>query len=153
TTGRLKHVGTNQIGRYAVHFHHDFGPRQSPANGHQFTLVGNVVDHARKWGVTVHNSHYGLVQNNVVYTTRGAGIVTEDGSESFNVFDHNFAVRVDGTGEFTGPSGYGGPSADSGAEGDGFWFRGTNNYVRNNVAANGESYSFALAPYGPASVR
>src|SRR5678815_577065 len=72
-------------------------------------------------------------------------IATEDGSESFNVFDHNFALR-----------GMGEPN-DSvsearmalGTEGVGFWFRGPNNFVRNNVAANyqnpttGASYGLA----------
>jgi hypothetical protein len=128
---------TNHIGRYAIHVHHLSGPLPSPANGYQFTLVGNAVDGGSvetkfKWGITVHGSHYGLIQDNVVYNYNGAAVATEDGSESFNVFDHNFALR-----------GMGEPN-DSvsearmalGTEGVGFWFRGPNNYVRNNVAAN-----------------
>ena len=65
---------------------------------------------------------------------------------SFNVFDHNFALR-----------GMGEPN-DSvsearmalGTEGVGFWFRGPNNFVTNNVAANYQnptteaSYGFAI---------
>ena len=98
--GQVTRLGTNQIGRYAIHFHHYFGPRKTPANGYQFTLIGNAVDGAPNWGVTVHNSHYGLVQDNVVYNTHGAGIVTEDGTESFNVFDHNFAMRSAGIRRF-----------------------------------------------------
>jgi hypothetical protein len=128
---------TNLIGRYPVHMHHLGGPMATPSNGYQFTLVGNAVDGGSvetkfKWGITVHASHYGLIQDNVVYNYNGAGIATEDGSESFNVFDHNFTLR-----------GMGEPN-DSvsearmamGTEGVGFWFRGPNNYVRNNVAAN-----------------
>ena len=128
---------TNLIGRYPVHMHHLAGPMATPVNGYQFTLVGNAVDGGSaetkfKWGVTVHGTHYGLVQDNVVYNYNGASFATEDGSESFNVFDHNFALR-----------GIGEPN-DSvsearmamGTEGVGFWFRGPNNYVRNNVAAN-----------------
>jgi len=128
---------TNHIGRYPIHMHHLSGPLPTPANGYQFTLVGNAVDGGSvettfKWGITVHGSHYGLIQDNVVYNYNGAAVATEDGSESFNVFDHNFALR-----------GMGEPS-DSvsearmalGTEGVGFWFRGPNNYVRNNVAAN-----------------
>ena len=38
-------------------------PRTTPANGYQFTLVGNAVDGSPKWGITVHRSHYGLVQD------------------------------------------------------------------------------------------
>jgi hypothetical protein len=143
--GHLVRFGTNQIGRYAIHFHHDFGPKSTPANGHQFTLIGNSVDGAPKWGITVHNSHYGLLRDNVVYDTRGAGIVTEDGTESFNVFDHNFALRSEGSGEFAPRSGYGGPLPDPGGEGAGFWFRGPNNYIRENVAANADAFGFGLA--------
>ena len=128
---------SNHIGRYPVHMHHLSGPLPTPANGYQFTFVGNAVDGGSaetrfKWGVAVHGTHYGLVQDNVVYNYNGAAIATEDGSESFNVFDHNFVMR-----------GMGEPN-DSvsearmamGTEGVGFWFRGPNNYVRNNVAAN-----------------
>jgi len=151
--GKLTKLGTNQIGRYAIHFHHDFGPQQTPANGYQFTLVGNAVDSAPKWGVTVHNSHYGLIENNVVYNTHGAGIVTEDGTESFNVFDHNFAMRSGGSGDFAPRSGYSGAGADPGGEGAGFWFRGPNNYIRNNVAANADTFGFGLAAGALGDVR
>ncbi len=151
--GKLSKLGSNQIGRYAIHFHHDFGPRQTPANGYQFTLIGNAVDSAPKWGVTVHNSHYGLIENNVVYNTHGAGIVTEDGTESFNVFDHNFAMRSGGSGDFAPRSGYSGAGADPGGEGAGFWFRGPNNYIRNNVAANADTFGFGLAAGALGDVR
>jgi G8 domain len=143
--GHLVRFGKNQIGRYAIHFHHDFGPRSTPANGYQFTLVGNSVDGAPKWGITVHDSHYGLVRDNVVYDTRGAGVVAEDGTESFNVFDHNFALRSEGSGDFAPRSGYAGPQPDPGGEGAGFWFRGPNNYIRGNVAANADAFGFGLA--------
>ena len=132
---------TNHIGRYPIHFHHLSGPLPTPANGFQFTLLGNAVDGGSvetkfKWGITVHGSHYGLIQDNVVYNYNGASVATEDGSESFNVFDHNFAIR--GIGEPNEPMSV--PPVEArmamGTEGVGFWFRGPNNYVRNNVAAN-----------------
>lgn len=151
--GQVSHFGTNQIGRYAIHFHHYFGPKTTPANGYQFTLIGDSVDGAPKWGITVHNSHYGLVQDNIVYNTKGAGIVTEDGTESFNVFEHNFSMRSEGSGEFAPRSGYGGAAPDPGGEGAGFWFRGPNNYIRNNVAANGDVFGFGLAPGALGNIR
>jgi hypothetical protein len=147
--GRALRVGTNQIGRYAIHFHHTFGPSAKPANGFQFTLIGNAVVAPAKWGITIHNTHYGLVRDNVVYNSRGAAIVTEDGNESFNVFDHNFAVRSIGSGDATPRGGYGGGGPDPGSEGSAFWFSGPNNYVRNNVAANADAFGFSLA--GPAT--
>jgi hypothetical protein len=143
--GRAQRVGTNQIGRYAIHFHHNFGPKSGPANGYQFTLIGNAVVGPAKWGITIHNTHYGLVQDNVVYNARGAAIVTEDGTESFNVFDHNFTVRAHGAADAAPRSGYGGSGPDPGADGSGFWFSGPNNYIRNNVAANADVFGFSLA--------
>jgi hypothetical protein len=143
--GTPMRVGTNQIGRYAIHFHHNFGPENAPSNGYQYTLIGNAVRGAAKWGITIHNTHFGLVQDNVVYDTKGAAIVTEDGSESFNVFDHNFAVRAEGAGDNAPRSGYGGGAPDLGGDGSGFWFSGPNNYVRNNVAASADMSGFSLA--------
>jgi hypothetical protein len=143
--GTVRRTGTNQIGRYSLHFHHTFGPTMPQANGHQFTIVGNAIDDASKWGITVHNSHYGLIQDNVVYNSRGAGIVAEDGTESFNVFDHNFSMRSEGSGDFAPRSGYGGAQADPGGEGVGFWLRGPNNVVRNNVAADVDAVGFGIA--------
>jgi hypothetical protein len=35
---------SNQIGRYPVHFHHLAGPAATPANGCQYTFIGNAVD-------------------------------------------------------------------------------------------------------------
>jgi hypothetical protein len=150
--GRALRVGTNQIGRYAVHFHHNFGPAASPGNGYQFTLIGNAVIAPAKWGITIHNTHFGLVRDNVVYNSRGASIVTEDGTESFNVFDHNFAVRSQGSGDAAPRGGYGGGGPDPGAEGSAFWFSGPNNYIRNNVAANADVFGFSLAGF-PGLVR
>ena len=68
---------SNHIGRYPIHMHHLSGPLPTPANGYQFTLLGNAVDGGSvetkfKWGVTVHGSHYGLIQDNVVYNYNGA---------------------------------------------------------------------------------
>ncbi len=151
--GAVRHVGTNQIGRYSLHFHHAFGPKTPPANGYQFTLIGNAIDDASKWGITIHNSHYGLIQDNVVYNSRGAGIVAEDGTESFNVFERNFAIRSEGSGEFAPRSGYGGATNDPGGEGAGFWLRGPNNILRNNVAANVDVFGYGLAAGGLGTVR
>jgi hypothetical protein len=150
--GRALRIGRNQIGRYALHFHHAFGPTRPQANGHQFTVIGNAVHGAAKWGIAVHRSHYGLVQDNVVFDTRGGGIVTEDGSESFNVFDHNLSIQsVAGRGASADP-GYA-SGVEVGGDGAGFWFRGPNNHVRSNVAAGGETLGFALPAASLGTVR
>ena len=78
--------------------------------------------------------------------------MTEDGTESFNVFDHNFSVQSIGN-QSPIDSGYGAPGLDLGGEGAGFWFRGPNNYIRNNVAANGQKSGFALPAAALGTVR
>ncbi|MDA1012843.1 MAG: hypothetical protein O3A00_00145 [Planctomycetota bacterium] len=130
--GDVTHIGTNQIARYSLHAHHLLGPQTPQANGQQFTIVGNSLTwpgqgtangaNTKKWGIVLHASHYGLVQQNVLRDIADAGIVAEDGSESHNLFERNFVA-----------SGWSGKTLDqSGA----FWFRGFNNSVRGNVAAN-----------------
>ena len=121
----------NHIGRYPIHAHHLFGPTTTPASGYQFTLLGNAIDggstnHRFKWGIAIHDSHYGLIKQNVLYNWAGSLVMFEDGSESFNVVEGNFAVRSKGTGD----------RLVEGVEGGGFWFKGPNNYVRGNVAAD-----------------
>jgi hypothetical protein len=119
-------VGTNQIGRYPIHMHHVMGPVTPPGSGYQYVLKGNAVEETTKWAITLHNTHFGLVQDNVVFKSGGSCIMTEDGSESRNVIDRNFAVGSWGSGGRLG----------EGREGGGFWFKGVDNIVTNNVAAN-----------------
>src|SRR5262249_36185826 len=77
----------------------------------------------------------GLVQDNIVFNVKGAGIVTEDGSETQNVIDHNFVVRSENATSLTVVDG--GINADPlGRRGNGFWFRSPGNVVRNNVVAD-----------------
>ncbi len=121
---------TNHVGRYPLHIHHLIGSATAPSNGYQFTLQGNVVErnpevnpYSAKWAIVIHASHYGLIKDNVTYRSTNAGIATEDGSETGNVFDHNFVVWN------TGP----------GAHYDflaGFTLRGPNNTVKNNVSVD-----------------
>ena len=151
TTFNDLNTTTNHIGRYSLHIHHLFGPVPTVDPEYQFRLVGNSVHDEgattppQKWGITLHGSHYGLVQDNVVFNLGGAGVVTEDGSESFNVFDHNFVAKITSNG---GRDEHEDQQRGIAREGVGFWFRGPNNRVRNNVAANlGEDAGDVEASY------
>lgn len=123
--GRVTRVGTNQIARYPLHLHHVLGAPNPTNTGYQFQLIGNVIDGGRKWGLVLHDSHYGLVKDNVVYNLQTAGIVTEEGSESYNVVERNFVTGVD--------------------KGDGFWINGARNYFRDNVVGRANT-GFWLPP-------
>jgi hypothetical protein len=139
-SGNVTHLGTNEGGRYPVYFNHLAGPTTTPTDGYQFTFLGNSVycpltPMVFKWGLVVNDSHYGLIQDNVVYNWDGAGIVTESGNETGNVFEHNFVVRIEGDGTRPGAVSQV-AQGNGGNEGLGFWFRGPGNIVRDNVAAD-----------------
>jgi hypothetical protein len=151
SSGHATHIGSNQVGRYSLHLHHLFGPASPAPNSYQYVLIGNAIDGGTRWGITIHNTHYGLVQDNVIYNAAGAGIMTEDGSETANVIQNNFIVRAWGTGHERGDGRQG--SNDWGWEGSGIWLRGPDNYVRNNVIANVNSFAVTLMMLGVSSVR
>ncbi len=142
--GDVTHVGTNQIGRYAVHFHHLSGPENPTNTGYQFKFIGNTVDGSKKWGVAIHDSSWGLIDGNVVYNAQGAGIVTEDGTEIGNSFVNNITIRMQGTHE---DGKYGTFEGDYGAGGSGFWFRAGGNNVVGNVAADSTYAGFVIDGY------
>lgn len=88
--GNVTQVGTNQIARYGLwHRHHHHGP---------FMLHGCVYhgDGKSKWPITIHGSHDGLVEANVVYHYLGSGVVEEDGTETNNTYRGNFICRSRG---------------------------------------------------------
>lgn len=127
-------IGSNQIGRYSLHLHH-LTPEVS--DGPSFNVEGCVFDGSPRWGLGVHDTHYGRVAGNVAYDCIGAGFVTEDGSESGNVFDGNMAILCRGSGDSPISSK---PTRnellDTAHEGTGFWARAGRNSWINNVAAN-----------------
>ncbi len=136
---------SNQVGRYALHLHHLMGVIGKPAGSYQYILIGNAIDRSSKWGITIHDTHYGWIRSNIMYNTPGAGIMTEDGSESFNRIENNYAIYTIGTGDERGDSRQ--YQNDWGFEGSGIWLRGPNNYVRNNIVANSNSFAYSVMPF------
>ncbi|MEZ4510507.1 MAG: G8 domain-containing protein [Chloroflexota bacterium] len=133
----------NQKGRYPLHAHHLIGPVTPLPNGYQFMIYGNVVDFGpenreqdRKWGITIHGSHFGLIEQNIVDYASGAAIVTEDASETGNEFLYNFVVRVvGGNGERFEDQDVS-DGSKLGRAGIAYWFNGGGgNVYRHNVAA------------------
>ncbi|MEZ4664492.1 MAG: hypothetical protein R2911_43725 [Caldilineaceae bacterium] len=100
------------------------------ASGYQFALVGNVIDferpnrgQGRKWGLALHDSHYGLVEQNIVDYAVGAGLVTEDGSETGNRIVRNFVVRVVGGNNERSEDRDPGDNSKLGRAGVAYWFQ------------------------------
>lgn len=132
---------TNQLGRYANHKHYVMTPVNS---------FGNVILNARKWGLTVHASNNGSYYNNVIANAGGAGIMTEDGTETGNVFDHNLVIGTVGTGDDRGDQRQ--AQNDWGWEGSCGWFRAATSTVRNNIFANCNGHAVTYMPIGAPDV-
>lgn len=118
----------NHIGRYAIHLHHLDNTAPFLANGERFLVSGNAIDGSPKWGIAVHDTHYGRVVDNVVYNADGAGIVQEDGSETGNEFLYNFVVRNDGDGDRIDER-RNISESEVGQEGASYWMRSWNETV------------------------
>jgi hypothetical protein len=130
--GNVTHVGTNEGNRNAITFLNLIGPTTPQADGYQFTFNGNVVTCPLTpmpfiWGINVVNSYYGLIQNNDVVNWAGSGVMV-DGLSSFNNFNGNFVMKVNGTGQRG--------AGDQGLGGEGFWFGNPKNYVTNNTVTD-----------------
>jgi hypothetical protein len=144
-SGNVTRIGTNQAGRYSLHMHHLWGS-VNPTNPYQYELAGNVVRSGLKWGIVVHDSHYGLVSDNVVFDVDGAGLVTESGNEYRNVITGNFVAYVEGSG-FNPNDSRVTKGQSFGHEGAGYWLRETQNYINDNVAANVQWAGAVIFPY------
>lgn len=144
--GSVIHIGDNQVGRYSVHFHHMM---------HPFEMSGSVVRDGLKWGITVHATSNSLIENNVVYDTDGAAIVTEAGTEVNNRFIGNFVAKVDGGyqrndkragvqwhQDFAGKR-----FLDVGSDGSGFWLRATAGTLEDNVVYDAAGYGYNFNGY------
>lgn len=123
----------NHTGRYSFHLHHMYGSEQ-PLAGQSWTFKDNVILGGEKWGLAIHDSHWGTASNNVIVDVEGAGIAIESGSETGNVIENNFTALHVGSGDGTFSRD---PDIDNGHEGVGIWMRGSNNVIRDNVVANG----------------
>jgi hypothetical protein len=125
--GHVTHVGTNQIGKYASHDHHagsSLAARQ---------LVGNsfVGTYGSKWAHATHGTHDTRVESNVCTDFQGGCYAVEDGYEVRNAYRGNVAAYSQGNGRDADVTG-----RAPGAEGSGFWFRGTQQVIEGNEAWN-----------------
>lgn len=148
SSGNPTSFGTNQIGRYPFHMHHCGGRQPITVSGehYQFVCMGNAVDggdtyHNRKWGITVHRTHWGLIENNALHNVFGGGYVVEDGSETMNTFQRNMVARVPG---LFGREDNDDSSTGFARNGGGIWCRNGLSRYKDNVAANCGAFSFII---------
>jgi hypothetical protein len=96
------------------------------------SLWSELSNHEIAWPVVVHDTRGALVRENVAYNWMGAAFVVEDLNARQNTMERNFSVRVRG----------GGHREDFGNRGHGFFFWSTDNFIRDNVAADSQLDGF-----------
>ena len=145
-SGQVLRIGENQAGRYSFHAHHLSTP---------FELSGSLVEDGWRWGITVHNTDDSLIDNNIVYEAAGAGIVTEAGTETGNVFTGNLVIKVEG-GHQIGDQRGGvtrhqdellGQITEIAVDGSAFWFRSTAGTIENNFVYDAAGYGYNFNGY------
>lgn len=138
-------VGTNPRARYAEHHHHAMGlGSQDVGNvyiGHPDAPIpagidGAMVTLGAKWGLDWHNTHDGLIADNISVAFPGAGFITEDGDEVRNVFKHNLALySIGNIGRSVNRESSNIQNENNpGAAGNGFFFRASANTLDSNEA-------------------
>ncbi|TWT54667.1 hypothetical protein Pla22_23170 [Rubripirellula amarantea] len=143
TGGQIEHIGTNQVGRYAIHFHHVGTSGISEVRG-------TAINGSPKWGIGIHGTHFIDVTNNAVWQAVGAGIVTEDGNETGVVIEDNYAGASNGSGESI--DGRKATPSEFAFEGAGIWLHGASQtVVRGNVSEGNAFSQYALFQFGDGS--
>jgi hypothetical protein len=135
-------VPPNPKARYALHFHKT-GIDADLAH----EVEGVAVHGSPGWGVVNHKS-LAHVTDSVTYQVFGSGFVAENGIERGS-FRRNFALRSEGSGEFTDSRSFNTRVSpqnvdDFGHGGHGFWFQGPLLDIEDNVAAGHRYYGFVF---------
>lgn len=128
----FRHLGKRGIlGRYPVHYH----MCQDTMRGS--SVVGaSIWDSHNRW-VAIHSTQYVVVRDTVGYKSIGHGFFLEDGTEVYNVFDRNLAVRADHGEPLPGQT-----LPFDKNDGAGFWWANSLNTFTRNIAADCAGYGF-----------
>ncbi len=128
----FRHLGKEGVlGKYAIHYHLVGDTMRG-----SYVLGASVWDSKNRW-VTIHGTNYLVVRDCVGYKSVGHGYFMEDGTEVYNVLDHNLGVR--------GMRGKRLPQqvlGFDGNEGAAFWWANSHNTFTNNVSCENDRYGF-----------
>jgi hypothetical protein len=134
----FRHLGKEGIlGKYAIHFHlvRD-GMRGSGVIG------ASIWDSQNRW-ITIHGTDYLLVRDCVGYQSVGHGFFMEDGTEQYNVLDHNLAVQA-----YHGKRLKGQVLGFDNNDGAGFWWANGRNTLVRNVSCENDRYGYKFEMRG-----
>jgi hypothetical protein len=128
----FRHLGKEGVlGRYSIHFHLVRDTMRGAS-----VIGASIWDSGNRW-ITIHGTDYLVVRDCVGYQSVGHGFFMEDGTEVYNVLDHNLAVQACG----------GKPLPKQVLpfdhnEGAGFWWANSLNTFTRNVAAECDEYGY-----------
>jgi len=128
----FRHLGKGGLlGRYALHYHLCRDTMRGSS-----VIGASIWDSDNRW-LTVHGTEYLVVRDCVGYKSIGHGFFLEDGTEVYNVFDRNLAVRAEEGRPLPGQM-----LPFDKNEGAGFWWANSHNTFTRNVAADCVGYGF-----------
>ncbi len=85
----FRHLGKKDIlGKYAIHYHLCGDTMRGSS-----VIGASIWDSHNRW-VTIHGTEFLVVRDCVGYQSIGHGFFLEDGTETYNILDHNLAVYV-----------------------------------------------------------
>ena len=86
TNTRIEKCGQRGVeGKYCLHLH-----KLSECPNCLFK--NNAIENSHQRGIIVHSTHLSVVEQNVLYNVRGAGVYLEDGNELWNEIKYNIIV-------------------------------------------------------------
>lgn len=132
TYAEFRHLGKEGVlGRYSIHFHLARDTMRGAS-----VIGASIWDSGNRW-ITIHGTDYLVVRDCVGYQSVGHGFFMEDGTEVFNVLDHNLAVQAC----VAKPLPKQVLPFDHN-DGAGFWWANSLNTFTRNVAAECDEYGF-----------
>jgi hypothetical protein len=128
----FRHLGKKGVlGRYSLHYHLCGDTMRG-----SYVIGASIWDSHNRW-LTIHGTSYLVVRDCVGYKSVGHGYFLEDGTEVFNVLDHNLAV-----GARRGKALPKQMLPFDQNEGAGFWWANSLNTFTRNVATDNDLYGF-----------
>jgi hypothetical protein len=139
----FRHLGKQGVlGKYAIHYH-----LVGDSMRGSYVLGASVHDSHNRW-VTIHGTNYLVVRDCVGYQSKGHGFFLEDGTEVYNVLDHNLAVQALRARPLPKQA-----LPFDGNDGAGFWWANSLNTFTRNVTCENGQYGYRFEAVAGSSFR
>jgi len=138
-----------RLRRYPFHWHMlSYSGTETLADATGHYIKKSTINSSMNRGIVIHGTNGVLVQNNVIFDTRGHGIFTENAVERRNTIDRNLVLHVRNPALNLALKNH----EIGGFGSSGFWISNPDNRITNNVSGDNEGIGFWLAfpeqPFG-----